>query len=561
MKAYETVLRLTDDAIPHILYARQDDPNRFDYRGQISHEKGFAEPSHSGTAAATLLSAYFCADSRWHGDASILDAAISALSFLIESLHEDGSFDLVETNFHDCTSNGFSVRVLAYTYRLLERFAKSEKELEAKALVRDFLQKSARAMMTGGFHTPNHRWVVASALSLCYNILGDDCGEQCLETAKAYLSEGIDCDDEGEYTEHSVGIYDAVNNESLMILAQELGMTELYGAVDRNLEKNWYYTEPDLTGLTLASRRQDHGKEPQMVHHFHAYYRAAERTGSGRFAWMANRLLERLEHLRVNIGPPREIGASLYHQNLLTRFILEPAVELPAEEPMPLHYTRYFERLGVVRHRSGEWTCSLLRENSAFMKLQNGSLKVYVKLACTFFQHGRLLAQQIIPIDNGYRLVYEREWGYLRPLPGINEPDWWKIDHKSRENANMQKHCWQVDVVFRESGLTMRVRTEGTPRVPVKLECALTPGGLIKTFEPLGTGHMTLPAMPEGWVIAGENVAYDLDGNIFCLSGGFNEHHYAPIMRNSDPPPRDRFCLYCTGFTPMDRTLEIDFKC
>ena len=548
MNAYQTILRLTDDTVPLILAARQRDPGRRDFGGQITPEKGFAEPGHSCSAAGALLAVYFCPDSRWHGDESLLDAAISSLSFLNGSCHEDGTIDLLETNFHDCTSSGFAVQSAAYTYRLLKREAKTPKEREAETLARAFLEKSAQAMITGGFHTPNHRWVVASALALCYRCLGDP---ECLQMARVYLSEGIDCNDEGDYTERSVGLYDVVNNESLTILAQELDMPELCEAVDRNLHKNWYYIEPDMTALTLASRRQDYGTDARMLAHFHSYYQAALRTGSGSLAWMANRLLEQMERQRTAAGSSTEPSLLPDHRNLLTRFLLEPEREMPAEEPMPLVYDRYFESAGVVRHRAGRWTCSLLRDNGTFMKLQNGCLAMYVKLACTFFQHGRLLAEEIVPIEGGYRLSCAREWGYVRPLPGIQEADWWKIDHAAREKVNIQKHRWQADVLFWVDGVTLRIRTEGTPRIPVKLECILPPSGL------LHTAGMTIPALPGGWAVAGETIAYDWGGESIRLSGGFNEHHYAPNMRNSDPPPTGRFCLYCTDFTPVDRTIEI----
>ncbi len=271
MDVFTTVLRLTDDAVPHILALRQTNPAKRDYHGQMSPEKGYAEPNHS---AGALLSAYFCKESRWYGDTALLNAAIDALEFLSAHCHEDGSIDLVETNFHDCTSNSFAVQILGYTYRLLEREAKTEAELRAKALARAFLETTVRAVSTGGFHTPNHRWVITSAMALCYRNLGND---KCLDIAKTYLSEGIDCNEEGDYTERSVGIYDVTNNESLTIIAQELDMPELYQAVERNLEKNWYYIEPDMTGLTLASRRQDYGKEASMVRHFYTCYQTAYR--------------------------------------------------------------------------------------------------------------------------------------------------------------------------------------------------------------------------------------------------------------------------------------------
>ena len=551
MNPYEVVLRLTDDAIPFILSAQQNDPARRDFRGHISPEKGFAEPIQSASAAGALISAYFCKDSKWYGNDTLLDAAINSLAFLNDMCHEDGSIDLLETNFHDCTGNAFAVQHAAYSFRLLEREAKTTKELEALAQNRAFLEKSAKAMLTGGFHTPNHRWVVASALSLCYRCLDDP---ECLKMAEVYLSEGIDCNEEGDYTERSVGIYDVVNNESLTIIAEELGKNEIFEAVDRNLNKNWYYIEPDLTGLTLASRRQDYGAEPQMVRHYYSYYQAALRTGNGQFAWMANKLLKQIEKLRVYTGKTSEIGGSLYHQNLLTRFLLNPVQELPKEEPMPVNYSRYFNKIGVARFRENDWTCSLLRDNSIFMKLQNKNLKIYAKLACTFFQHGRFIADEIIPIEGGHKLTSEREWGYIRPIPGINEPDWHKIDRNAREKANMQKHRWQVDVNFRNNGVTLLIRTEGTPRIPMKLELIMPPGGLLKA------GGITMPAIPGGWAITGDCAIYNYGGDYVHISGGFNEHNYAENMRNSDPKPPDRFCLYCTGFTPVERAVLIDFS-
>jgi len=163
-----------------------------------------------------------------------------------------------------------------------------------------------------------------------------------------------------------------------------------------------------------------------------------------------------------------------------------------------------------------------------------------------------MIAQDIAPIGGGYRLAYEYEQGYTRPLPGIQEADWWKIDHKTREKANMQKLRWQADVIFRDGGISLHILTDGTPRVPAKLEFILPPGGFLKT-----TGS-TFQALPGGWAIAGETAAYDLGGESIRLSGCFNEHNYASDMRNSDPQPTGQFCVYCTGFTPLDRVLEIE---
>ena len=228
-----------------------------------------------------------------------------------------------------------------------------------------------------------------------------------------------------------------------------------------------------------------------------------------------------------------------------------PGHGFPDAVPVSFCYDKFFPQIGVVRHRRHHWTCSLLKINSTFMKLQNGGLTIYVKLACTFFQHGRLVAEEICPIDGGYRLTCEKEWGYVRPLADIHQPDWWKIDKDARERANMQKHRWQADVLFTEDGLTLGIQTTGTPRIPAKLEFILPPGGLLRA------SGLTVQAAPGGWAVAGESASYTLGGDEVRISGCFNHHHYTANMRNSDPMPPGRFCLYCTGFTPLDEKLAI----
>ena len=81
------------------------------------------------------------------------------------------------------------------------------------------LTKASDGMVGNGFHTPNHRWVVASGLAMVMNIL--DMPELMSEINK-YLDEGIDCDEYGEYAERSISIYNLTNNESFIILAREL---------------------------------------------------------------------------------------------------------------------------------------------------------------------------------------------------------------------------------------------------------------------------------------------------------------------------------------------------
>jgi hypothetical protein len=443
---FETVLRLTDAAIPGLLAMRQTDQGHRDYKGQMSPGKGFAEPGAANSAASTLIAAYFCPESKYYKNAVVLAAAVASLEFLLACCHEDGTIDLMETNFHDSTCNAFCVQTLGYTYRLLEKEAETPLELKAKELVFLFLQTSAKAMINGGFHTPNHRWVMASALALCSNILKDTA---CADMAHIYLSEDVDQNEEGDYTERSAGGYDAVCNESLCIIAEELRMPELFDYVERNLEKSVYYLEPDFTVLTLASTRQDYGKDVIPVRNFFASLLLFRHDGNKTALVLATELLRLLDALELKLGPPMKRIGSLNHQNLLTRFLLNPALgdPLPQAGTIPARYEKLFELAGIARYRHDDFSVTIVRDNPTVLKIQNGSLKATVRLAASFFGScGQMKAQTINKIDGGYRCTYAAEQGYVRPVEGLHEKDWTEIDHSARKKTHIQHLSYQLDV-------------------------------------------------------------------------------------------------------------------
>jgi len=546
----KTVIRLTDSSIPGLLALQQKNPQHRDFKGQMSPGKGFGEPGASGSAAATLTAAYFCPESFYYKQESLLSVTVDALEFLLSRCHDDGTIDLMETNYRDCTYNAFTVQILAYTYRLLEREAETALEVKAKDLVLTFLKTSVKAMLNGGFHTPNHRWVIASALSLCAGILDD---KRCSDLAGIYLSEDIDQNADGDYTERSAGVYDAVCNESLCILAQELNIPALYDYVDSNLKKNLFYLEPDFTVLTLASRRQDYGKDIVPVRNFLPALLLYRHNGSDTALVMATELLRLMDELEQKAGPPMQRFATLNHQNLLTRLLLEPALasDLPNCAGMPMKYEKHFSGAGIVRYRHNSFTATIIRDNPTFLKIQNGYLKAYIRLAASFFGRGKLCAQSIEEINGGYRCIYKAERGYLRPMENIHEKDWEKIDHSKRETANIGYLEYQADIYPDGNSVALRIRSTGTTDIPFKIEFIFEPEGILRT------AHTTQPGIPGGYAIAGENFEYERYGEKLLVEGGFNMHDYAPSMRGSEPMPQGTYCVFFTGFTPVDAAIKI----
>ena len=163
----------------------------------------------------------------------------------------------------------------------------------------DFFIKGAEGMRKGGFHTPNHRWVMAAALSLMHSILGNGIYK---DEALKYISEGIDCDDEGEYTEHSAAIYDIAVNESLIVVAEELDMPGLLEHVSRNTKKNFALWEPDGTICTINSNRQDYSTRYFPLRHYWSALYLAHRFNDPFFAYLAEELLKKMESMSQSLA-------------------------------------------------------------------------------------------------------------------------------------------------------------------------------------------------------------------------------------------------------------------
>ena len=155
-----------------------------------------------------------------------------------------------------------------------------------------FLNKAADGIIQGGFHTPNHRWVISAAMASLARLIERP---ECLDYMKLFLNEGIDCDAEGEFTERSAGVYNIVCDKSLFVLANERYMPELYGHITRNLNMVMQYFEPDGHINTMNSTRQDKGMSPEADIYYDCFLAMALKTRDAGFAYMADRMLETLE--------------------------------------------------------------------------------------------------------------------------------------------------------------------------------------------------------------------------------------------------------------------------
>ena len=153
-------------------------------------------------------------------------------------------------------------------YKLFNMYGGDDSDELLKEKILNIIKNSAFGLVKGGFHTPNHRWAISACLMSAYTITHIEEFKIC---ADKYLNEGLDVNDDGEYAERSSGIYNIVNNEQMIIIAEETGNNLYLKCVEKNLELMLSYFEPDGSVFTNNSTRQDNDKKMYPVEYYFQY--------------------------------------------------------------------------------------------------------------------------------------------------------------------------------------------------------------------------------------------------------------------------------------------------
>ncbi|MBA8795074.1 hypothetical protein FHX74_002702 [Friedmanniella endophytica] len=196
--------------------------------------------------------------SRFRDDPAAEDAAVRRLPVLAGLQDDDGLFTS-SGNVSSPPDSAFSLNDAGQVALLLVRRGQLAPVAAALGAV---LDRATPALVTGGVHTPNHRWEISAALARIDALRPDPAVRARIEQ---WLAEGVDIDGDGIYSERSANYAAYVSNPSLLVLADLLDRPRLAELVHRNLHAQADLT--DHTGLveTVFSRRQDQ----KMLDHRH----------------------------------------------------------------------------------------------------------------------------------------------------------------------------------------------------------------------------------------------------------------------------------------------------
>ncbi|MBD2869325.1 hypothetical protein [Paenibacillus arenilitoris] len=575
MSLYEKLVAMNDRCVQDGMDNQVlDNESRF-YGGVADPASGVAWPSHGGTPMVMALwaSALAGKDSRFYREPELLRRLELGARYMLRFQHADGTISPPWTNMHSPPDTAFVVSGLAQVYELLAADG-WEPARQAADDIRLFLERTIPALLTGGCHTPNHRWVLTAALGFMYTLTGRP---ELKERAEAWLAEGIDCTGDGEWTERSNGIYNAVSDIVLIYAAERLGKPELLEPVRRNLRMMAYMIHPDGEVVTDYSGRQDYGSKYGMGAYFLAAGLMASLDGDPLFAAIARLAGEALEH--PGWLPNNALLGLLLHPEL--RDCPVPPSELPDEYRVvvnggfprgrylggmeaaghggKIYHSRLHPDFGapVARHRSGPTSATVMTETNSFFALRHGAAKLLAVQVAASFEPGFVKLKRLEELESGgYRLSATEKKGYYGPVAARHLPEsaggpvspWYLLPHHLREATHEQRH--EVEVELTETGQGWRIRVRcGLPDILMTqisfvfgAEGALTGEGLADAAD--GTqfwreGTVRLAA-GEDWIE---------------LDGGAREHRARTL--NNASYPADCRTLLVNVLTPYDTTFEI----
>jgi hypothetical protein len=498
-----------------------------------------AEMPNAGSTSGFISRAstlYACKYSKYYLSKALLAKIEEAAKCMLVFQHADGTVDYLDTNFHSTPDLAFILENIIPAYSFIKQTEQAETQNTQKYL-KTFLMQAGKALAVGGIHTPNHRWVVSAALSRLNDIFPNKAYTDRIE---AWLSEHIDIDADGQYTEKSTNSYSPIVNRSLLMIANSMKKPYLLDFVRKNLEMTLYYVHPNGEVVTEASNRQDKGSISNMIRYYYMYKYMAILDKNAAFGAMC-KLIEQTS--------TQKQLASYLEYFLENNFAQK---ELPTASVIPTNYVREFPFSGVVRIRRGDWDCTLLAKNASFLTFHK--LKTVLqglRIASSFFGKGQFQTEKIEKVGGNWMLKSSLEAPYYQPLSSdkidING-DWEKMPKSGRVQSEIQKLTYEVLIKETGNGMEVDFDIHGTDHVPVTLEFIFRAGGVFSGLTPYTKRE-------NAYLFSGEEFKYTVENESITIQNGRVEHKQ--IALRGALPPEPNPSVYITGFTPFSHKIKV----
>ena len=537
---YELILRDTDRAVEQSL-RMQNLTEGSPWYGAFSQPDGVYQAKYAIYRVAGMIAAYCNQGSRYYHDALILDRIMKGLDYIDRAQHDNGLFDYVTCNFFSAPDTAFCiVKLIPHLRYLRSRDSLTPDEALILARVERIVHAGGRGLLEGGFHTPNHRWAIASVLAMCGRLFHED---DLTRAAWQYLREGIDCNADGEYSEKSAGNYNAVNNDAMMLLSEALEDPSYEQHVIRNLRMMLTYWEPDDSVFTANSTRFDKDLKVYPDGYYWEYLSLGIRYSVPEFLAMANHIFDVIRETRI--PAPDVLIELMNHPDFI-----DVESELSGT---PDTYHAFYRDSGIARVRRGRYTYTVMRDKSSFLYVHNGSIKLAMKIGGSFCEHRAFRAETMTEDEGGFHLHQRmRGWYYLPFAEPPATSDWWQMDNASRDKKLGPD--MDIDVTIREAGegLEVEVQTSGVAGAPWRVELAFE--GITR----ISNEHMTMPVHGDEVLVLRDSF-FEVTNpeSVMRIGPAFGAHHFTEGKEDSEAKTPGAATVYLTDYTPFHHVIVI----
>ncbi len=539
---HRTDLLNAEDIRVESLLARQILNEQDDRFGGFWVEGFHVEPRACGFYLSNLVMAFVTEDSRWYLNDRLKDAIRAAFVYMQRHQRPDGCYDLSYCNFASPPDTAFMINAVLNAWWLLEKCKADGADFIREPLYK-LIDSAATGIMTGGFHTPNHRWAIAACLLSCARITGRP---ELTSRANEYLREGLDINEDGEFAERSAGNYNQVNDDQMIRLFLATKDTSYLEAAAKNLEMMYCYIDPDDSVFTNNSTRQDLGLKVYTDTYYILYLLVGYFLKRAEFGAMAEWIYQNCRKRGVY---PGGIEWLLLFPDM-DGFGADTAFSRPFD-----HYNRQFKDSKIARVRRGNYSYTLLEGKPNCLYFQHGAFSVYLAIYGNLCDRRNFIADTLTKTESGYMMTSHAAGWYYLPFP--EKPatsDWWAMDNKNtRPRIEGLPLDTKLEIIDQEDGIDLRLMTEGIDQLPLRVELCFLPGGSIRTE------HFMQSAAPGQsiTVLNGLVEAASASGETIVVGPAFGKHNVQNRMDGAYPFSPRHYTVYFTDYTPVDRVISI----
>ena len=543
-KHYEIMLRDAEKRAKKSMRLQILDKDNTQKYGGFPDGRGVVQPKFAIYRMVTMAAVYMNPECCYYGNEELKERILIAIDYIKREQRENGCFDLVDCNFFSGPDTAFCVKRLLPMFEYVRKHPEAPSAAIFEEKLREIIYAGAKGMVYGGFHTPNHRWAIASNLLKCWSIFGD---EEFKKTAELYLAEGIDCTSEGEYAERSAGNYNRINNDAMITIGDVLGDEQYYRYAEKNLNMMLTYIEPDDSIFTNNSTRQDRGVKIYMKDYYYEYLLMGYKLKNETFLAAANYIMD------VNIR------RGSFPDNLICFMNQPELIDVEYEKSgIATTYDRFYRESEIARVRKDEYSYTVLNHSANFVYFQHGDLTVSVKIGASLCEHRAFKSETIEKKENGYQLQQTMKGWYYLPFGEYQgTTDWWKMDNKKRElltgpNLNLEFDVFVEEV---EDGLDIHVKALGVDRAPIRVELAFDAGTEVRSEA------FSVEGVAGGYVTAKQGMVTVTKGQYAIEAGpGFGTHDFIAGKFGSEGRNPHCFTVYFTDSTCFERTISLRAK-